>query len=155
MMAALVFNNDPVEAARDLEIALRYDTADGEDSRRGNAAALLLRVSEYLRKGQRVPTILAGIVATAFEKAAKTKKDRVKVLAHGLGLASDNRRLKQHPAEIRGMVLHFINQGSIETTAVNNAATALKVSPTTVWTTWRKYRKATQADLGFLPWERK
>ena len=158
MKATLAFNNDPLEAARDLEIAIRYDLYDdtaGKDSHGSNAAALLLRVSEYLRAGQPVPAILASIVATAFEKTAKTKKDREKVLARGLGLAHDNRRQRHHPAAIRGVVLRFLNQGLTETAAVKKAASALEVAPNTVWTPWRKYREAAQAALGYLPWERK
>ena len=154
MMNALVFNKDPKEAARDFEIALRYDSA-AEECRGGNASALLLRVSEYLRRGKPVPTILAGIIATALEKTAKASCDREKVLAQGLGLAFVNARNKHHPAEVRGMVLHFISQSMTDTKAVNNAARELGVSPTTVWTTWRQYRKETIAHIGFLPWKKK
>lgn len=152
-MGHLVYNQNPGEADRDLEIALRYATAAGEKWPGDNAIALLSRVAEYLKQGQPVPSTLAGIVVEAFENAATAKpNEREKVLAHGLGLARGHRPPKHHRALIDGTVVQFIRQGCSETKAVKAAAEKLNVSPTTVRNSWRKFRDSTRKELGFLPW---
>jgi hypothetical protein len=162
-MAKLVFNQDKKESDRDFEIALRFGTSAGEvidvdcgaEVHRENLVAFLERVSWYLRTGQPVPTVLANIVADAFDSAATARSSRARIAAvtHGLSLTSGGKRPVHHPARICGTVQRFIQQNFSETSATKKAAKELGIAASTVRAYWKPYQEYMMDELGFLPWD--
>lgn len=122
---------------------------------RGEPEAYLRAMADHIE--QSVPTVFAKPLVDALRAAADVPpyappEERARVLAHGLGLAHDNRRSVVHPASINGTMHGALAQGLSETKAAAAVAKKFGIGISTVWSAWRPYREAVRKQHGFLPW---
>lgn len=108
-------------------------------------AYLLVRIAEFLKTGQPIPTRLASRVSNAFEKAGKlnARELRASVLAQELGLTPGTKPTLESWIRVGEWVEDLMDDKKLtQTKAVFKAAKKFHVSRTTVITYLKKYRLA-------------